>query len=125
MCYCLNTKLNNILGLNAKKKKVYWDEFALEYNNKEKVEKGVPFVLMGKKIFDCHHGKDRSIAMKKRAEQRRQEVNAVLCYWNVYQICINYMSSVLTDDCMYLSNLQHQKTFFSHFLPQTKTLKNF
>jgi hypothetical protein len=48
---------------------------------KEKVEPGVPFILMGKKIFDCHHGKDRSVAMKKRAELKRIEVRKFsLCY---------------------------------------------
>lgn len=60
--------------MNTKKKKIYWDEFSLEYKDKEKVDKGVPFVLMGKKIFDCHHGKDRGISMKKRAEKKRLEV---------------------------------------------------
>jgi hypothetical protein len=60
--------------LDNKPKKVYWDEISLDFNVKEKVEPGVPFILMGKKIFDCHHGKDRSVAMKKRAELRRIEV---------------------------------------------------
>ena len=60
--------------MDNKPKKVYWDEISLDFNVKEKVEPGVPFILMGKKIFDCHHGKDRSIAMKKRAELRRIEV---------------------------------------------------
>ena len=62
------------VDLDNKPKKVYWDEISLDFSVKEKVEPGVPFILMGKKIFDCHHGKDRSLAMKKRAEQRRIEV---------------------------------------------------
>lgn len=51
---------------------------------KEKVEPGVPFILMGKKIFDCHHGKDRSVAMKKKAELRRIEVWILLLVAVVY-----------------------------------------
>ena len=76
--YCL---LLFCLDLDNKPKKVYWDEISLDFNVKEKVEPGVPFILMGKKIFDCHHGKDRSVAMKKRAELKRIEVRKFsLCY---------------------------------------------
>ena len=59
-------------GINNKK--VYWDEISLDFGVKEKIKPCVPFILMGKKMFDCHHGKDRSLSMKKKAEEKRVEV---------------------------------------------------
>lgn len=58
---------------------------------KEKIEPGVPFMLMGKKIFDCHHGKDRSVAMKKRAEQKRVEVENLASELEIFGDLYNFM----------------------------------
>ena len=31
---------------------------------------GVPFVLVGTKILDCHHGKDRNVRLKERNKKK-------------------------------------------------------
>ena len=38
---------------------------------------GVPFIILGRKVFDCQHGKDRK-AGEKRKRQDAEEVNKIL-----------------------------------------------
>ena len=38
---------------------------------------GVPFIILGRKVFDCQHGKDRK-AGEKRKREDAEEVNKIL-----------------------------------------------
>ena len=40
-----------------KRQYVYWSDDHIEYI-------GVPFMILGTKVLDCHHGKDRYIKLK-------------------------------------------------------------
>ena len=43
--------------------KVRWSDQDIEYM-------GVPFMILGTKIFDCHHGKDRNYKRKQDANKK-------------------------------------------------------
>ena len=43
--------------------KVCWSDQDIEYM-------GVPFMTLGTKIFDCHHGKDRNYKQKQDANKK-------------------------------------------------------
>ena len=45
---------------------------------------GVPFIILGRKVFDCQHGKDRK-AGEKRKRQDAEEVNKILyCTYTLF-----------------------------------------
>ena len=60
--------------VGLKSKRLYWHEFIIE-NRITVKSNGVPFVMMGRKVYDCHHGRDRNMALKQKAMLKRQEVN--------------------------------------------------
>ena len=35
--------------------------------------KGVPFVVLGQRVYDCHHGKDRKVEKKSKLMQEKQK----------------------------------------------------
>lgn len=45
--------------------RLYWED-PKEVNGTKIKFTGVPFYILGSKIFDCQHGKDRNAALKKR-----------------------------------------------------------
>lgn len=74
------------LDIDLKGKRIYWHEFAIEDRIIVK-SNGIPFVMMGRKVYDCHHGKDRNVALKHKNRLKRQEViidsntkSRVLCW---------------------------------------------
>ena len=59
--------LNILSNLDFRKKrhKIYWSDEYLPFT-------GVPFVLVGTKILDCHHGKDRNVKLKERNKKNHE-----------------------------------------------------
>lgn len=55
--------------------RLYWED-PKEVNGTKIKFTGVPFYILGSKIFDCQHGKDRNAALKKRKKQQREQVCA-------------------------------------------------
>ena len=53
--------------------RLYWEE-PKEVNGTKIKFTGVPFYIMGCKIFDCQHGKDRNAALKRKKKQLREQV---------------------------------------------------
>ena len=47
------------------KHRVYWSDKEIEYD-------GIPFMVLGTKILDCHHGKDRHAKQKEDAKKRHE-----------------------------------------------------
>ena len=35
---------------------------------------GIPFVMMGRKVYDCQHGRDRNVALKQKMMVKRLQV---------------------------------------------------
>ena len=63
MFFYLNILSN--LDFHKKRHKIYWSDEYLP-------SAGVPFVLVGTKILDCHHGKDRNVMLKERKKKNHE-----------------------------------------------------
>ena len=61
--------LNRFFGCRFPKKKhdVYWSDDHIPYT-------GVPFMMLGTIVLDCHHGKDRNIKLKELNKKKRNLV---------------------------------------------------
>ena len=58
----------NILSnrdFRKKRHKIYWSNGYLPFT-------GVPFVLVGTKILDCHHRKDRNVRLKEHNKKKNE-----------------------------------------------------
>ena len=53
------------LDFRKKRHEIYWSDEYLPFT-------GVPFVLVGTKILDCHHGKDRNVKLKERNKKNHE-----------------------------------------------------
>ena len=53
--------------------RLHWEDPG-EFNGTKLKFTGVPFYLMGCKILDCQHGKDRNAALEKKQNQEREQV---------------------------------------------------
>nr|XP_047132524.1 uncharacterized protein LOC124811229 [Hydra vulgaris] len=54
--------------LKKKPHKIYWSTDSIEFS-------GIPFMMIGTKIFDCHHGYDRNLSRKEYNKQNRKALN--------------------------------------------------
>ena len=63
MFFDLNILSN--LDFHKKRHKIYWSDEYLPFT-------GVPFVLTGTKILDCHYGKDRKVRLKERNKKKNE-----------------------------------------------------
>lgn len=50
------------------KRKVWWEVDGKDFN-------GVPFMILGTKRLDCHHGQDRNANIKKIRKEQKEMVN--------------------------------------------------
>lgn len=53
--------------------RLYWED-PKEGNGTKIKFTGVPFYIMGCKIFDCQHGKDRNASLKRKKKHEREQV---------------------------------------------------
>ena len=63
MFFDLNILSN--LDFHKKRHKIYWSDEYLPFT-------GVSFVLVGTKILDCLHGKDRNVKLKERNKKNHE-----------------------------------------------------
>ena len=61
-----------VYGLQERE--LYWEE-PKEVTGKKIEFTGVPFYIMGCKLFDCQHGKDRNAVLKRKQQEQRDEVS--------------------------------------------------
>ena len=59
--------------IDVTNKRIYWQEFDIGDKITVKSD-GVPFIMMGRKVFDCHFGKDRNVKLKEKLRLQREEV---------------------------------------------------
>ena len=83
--------------IDVTNKRIYWQEFDIGDKITVKSD-GVPFIMMGRKVFDCHFGKDRNVKLKEKLRLQREEVVNVCSIGNNFiyyveiklHICHNY-----------------------------------
>ena len=44
---------------------------SVRWNDKERDFNGIPFYMLGWKLFDCQHGKDRKESFKKKGREKK------------------------------------------------------
>ena len=54
-----------VVDFRKKKHYVYWSDDHIAYT-------GVPFMMLGTKVLDCHHGKDRNIKLKELNKRKKE-----------------------------------------------------
>jgi hypothetical protein len=59
--------------IDVKNKRIYWQEFDIGDKITVKSD-GVPFIMMGRKVYDCLYGKDRNVKLKEKLRLQREEV---------------------------------------------------
>ncbi|XP_065640911.1 uncharacterized protein LOC124805858 isoform X2 [Hydra vulgaris] len=60
-CYSADKNFGNIASV--KHHKIRWEDDSVPFN-------GVPFVIVGSKVFDCMHGRDRKVSFKEEYKMR-------------------------------------------------------
>ena len=68
-CYCCWLSTDYRKGNH----RLYWEE-PKEVTGKKIEFTGEPLYIMGCKLFDCQHGKDRNAALKRKHQRQRDEV---------------------------------------------------
>lgn len=63
--YCVEIDVTN--------KRIYWQEFDIGDKITVKSD-GVPFIMMGRKVYDCHFGRDRNVKLKEKLRLQREEI---------------------------------------------------
>ncbi|XP_065683959.1 uncharacterized protein LOC100197960 isoform X3 [Hydra vulgaris] len=61
-CYSADKNFGNIEA-SVKHHKIRWEDDSVPFN-------GVPFVIVGSKVFDCMHGRDRKVSFKEEYKMR-------------------------------------------------------
>ncbi|XP_065665820.1 uncharacterized protein LOC136087322 isoform X1 [Hydra vulgaris] len=64
-CYTAAKNFGNI-DSSAKHHKIRWEDDAISFN-------GTPFMVLGSKVLDCMHGKDRKISFKEKYKMHSNE----------------------------------------------------
>ena len=59
-------RIDVFVDINSKNHKVRWYDEGRDYD-------GTPFHILGSKILDCQHGKDRKEAYKKKKKDQKSE----------------------------------------------------
>ncbi|XP_028409957.1 uncharacterized protein LOC114532613 [Dendronephthya gigantea] len=59
--------------IDVTNKRIYWQEFDIGDRITVKSD-GVPFIMMGRKVYDCHFGKDRNVKLKEKLRLQREEI---------------------------------------------------
>ena len=65
--------------IDVTNKRIYWQEFDIGDKITVKSD-GVPFIMMGRKVYDCHFGKDRNVKLKEKLRLQREETVKVCMY---------------------------------------------
>ena len=58
---------------SAKPHRVLWKDDYIPFS-------GVPFFVLGEKLLECHHGKDRNVGAKRKYQQKQVDVFSVFFY---------------------------------------------
>ena len=67
-----NRIILNCVEIDLANKRIYWQEFDIGDKITVKSD-GVPFIMMGRKVYDCHFGKDRNVRLKEKMRIQREE----------------------------------------------------
>ena len=65
-----------VVDFRRKRHYVYWSDDHIAYT-------GVPFMMLGTKVLDCHHGKDRSSKLKELNKKGNLQFERLLVIWGV------------------------------------------
>ena len=66
-----------ILDIYVQNHKIRWSDEGRDFD-------GIPFIILGTKVPDCQHGKDRKASAKMKAKETKAEkkVNLLFVKWN-------------------------------------------
>ncbi|XP_065665821.1 uncharacterized protein LOC136087322 isoform X2 [Hydra vulgaris] len=104
-CYTAAKNFGNI-DSSAKHHKIRWEDDAISFN-------GTPFMVLGSKVLDCMHGKDRKISFKEKYKMHSNEKkNTEDTQWKRAQ-----SSKCIKDAIKRCGNMEIGKRMFSIFFP--------
>ncbi|XP_040269332.1 uncharacterized protein LOC121001400 [Bufo bufo] len=91
--------------------KIYWNGPVV--NNASIVEyTGVPYIIIGRKVLNCHLGKDLAISQKRRYVQKRQITQLIaLCLQCFFAFVIYHHFYLLTKGCASLKERKSLKSY--------------
>ena len=78
----------NISEIDIDTNKLLFEDVRVKDRPKHIAFMGTPFIIMGKKKFDCTHGANRNISLKKR---RLNEKVEKVYIWNNFNIYYKYI----------------------------------
>ena len=78
--------------------RLLWEDYDSKENNHDEHQQlqygGVPFMVLGTRVLDCHHGVDRHLKSKKRRIEDTKKVRKKLASINIQMIIIHNFDKI-------------------------------